>query len=61
MSRIARRLTYIVSAVFLTLILGTTGSVAIEHDPIFEALYMTLITMTTVGYSEIRVLAEVRG
>ena len=58
MSRIARRLIYIVSAVLLTLILGTTGFVVVEHYPIFDAFYMTLITMTTVGYSEIRPLTE---
>ena len=58
MSRIARRLIYIGSAVLLTLILGTTGFVVVEHYPVFDAFYMTLITMTTVGYSEIRPLTE---
>jgi len=32
---------------------GTIGYVAIEHWPTFEALYMTVITLATVGYKEV--------
>ena len=45
-------------AVLIVLVIGTTGFVLIEHYPVFDAFYMTLITITTVGYSEIRPLSQ---
>ena len=36
----------------LTLAMGTGGFVLIEHHPMFDAFYMTLITVTTIGYGE---------
>lgn len=33
--------------------IGTTGYVLIEHWNILDALYMTVITLTTVGYGEV--------
>ena len=42
----------------LVLFLGTAGYVLIEGWPLFEALYMTVITITTVGYGEVRSVSE---
>lgn len=42
-------------AVFVT---GTAGYVVIEGWSVFDALYMTVITMTTVGYMEIHPLSR---
>lgn len=52
MSRVARRMGYIGLAVLATLLMGTTGFVLIEHCSAFDAFYMTLITISTVGYHE---------
>jgi voltage-gated potassium channel len=57
MPGLARRLAYVGAAVLLTLLIGTLGFIFIEHYPPFDAFYMTLITMTTVGYKEIRPLS----
>jgi voltage-gated potassium channel len=35
------------------LALGTAGYVVIEHVSVFEALYMTVITISTIGFSEV--------
>jgi voltage-gated potassium channel len=45
-------------AVFTTLVIGTVGFILIDHFPPFDAFYLTLITMTTVGYSEIHPLSQ---
>lgn len=58
MNRVARRLAYIGGAVFLTLLIGTIGFVVVEDYPVFDAFYMALITMTTVGYTEVRPLTQ---
>lgn len=57
MERVRRRLAFVALAVCLTLATGTVGFVLIEDYPVFDAFYMTLITVTTVGYSEIRGLS----
>jgi voltage-gated potassium channel len=58
MSRLARRFLYISLAIATTLITGTVGFTVIDGYPPFDAFYMTLITMTTVGYSEIHPLSH---
>src|SRR5476651_1015345 len=58
MSRLARRLTLIGLALAATLTIGTTGFTVIDHYPVFDAFYMTLTTMTTVGYGEIHPLSH---
>jgi voltage-gated potassium channel len=58
MNRLARRLVLILVAIVLTLSIGTFGFIAIDHYPPFDAFYMTLITMTTVGYQEIHPLSH---
>ena len=58
MNILLRRLTYIAGGVLLTLVMGTVGFTVIEGYPAFDAFYMTLITMTTVGYAEIHPLSH---
>jgi voltage-gated potassium channel len=36
---------------------GTAGYYYVEHMPLFEAFYMTIITISTVGFSEIQPLS----
>jgi voltage-gated potassium channel len=57
MSRVARRLLYVGLVILCTLLVGTVGYVVIEDYPPFDAFYMTLITMTTVGYREVHDLS----
>jgi voltage-gated potassium channel len=58
MDHLPRRLAFISLAVIFTLAFGTIGFVVIEHYPAFDAFYMTLTTVTTVGYGEIRGLSH---
>jgi len=58
MDHLPRRLAIIAIALVLTLSIGTCGFVLIEHYPWFDAFYMTLTTITTVGYGEIRALSR---
>ncbi|ANT63894.1 Voltage-gated potassium channel Kch [Prosthecochloris sp. CIB 2401] len=37
---------------------GTTGYIMLEHMTLIDALYMTIITLSTVGFSEIHTLSE---
>ena len=46
------------SAIALVLIIGTAGFVLIDNYPVFDAFYMTLTTVSTVGYGEIRGLSR---
>jgi voltage-gated potassium channel len=56
MSRLARRLLILLLAVVATLTAGTIGFTILAGYPPFDAFYMTLTTMTTVGYGEIHPL-----
>jgi voltage-gated potassium channel len=58
MSRLTRRFLFIAVAVASTLAIGTVGFTLIEGYPPFDAFYMTLTTMTTVGYGEIHPLSR---
>src|SRR5262249_41356629 len=60
MNRLARRFLILAAALAATLVTGTAGFSLIDHYPLFDAFYMTLITMTTVGYSEIHPLSHAR-
>jgi voltage-gated potassium channel len=44
--------------VFITLSIGVTGYMAIERYSFVEALYMTVITLATVGFQEVNPLSE---
>src|SRR5579863_866581 len=59
MDHLPRRLALIAIAIAITLAGGTAGFVLIEHYPVFDAFYMTLTTITTVGSGEIRPLSHV--
>lgn len=56
--RVARRSFLIAALIVLTLGVGTVGFRVIEGYSLFDAFYMTLITITTVGYQEIRPLSH---
>ena len=58
MEHLRRRLIVIAVALALVLSGGTVGFMWIEHFPAFDAFYMTLTTVTTVGYGEIRPLSQ---
>ena len=59
MSRLARRLSLIgLCALRPHCSIGTVGFTVIDHYPPFDAFYMTLTTMTTVGYGEIHPLSH---
>lgn len=57
-NRLARRILFTVLAVAATLMIGTVGFTVIDRYPPFDAFYMTLTTMTTVGYGEIHPLSH---
>jgi len=57
-NRLARRVFFTVLAIVTTLAIGTAGFILIAHYPAFDAFYMTLTTMTTVGYGEIHPLSR---
>jgi len=54
MDRLKRRFLYIALAILVALAGGTAGFTLIEGYPPFDAFYMTLITMTTIGYEEVQ-------
>jgi voltage-gated potassium channel len=58
MSRLRRRFLIFFGAIAVTLTTGTIGFWAIDHYSLFDAFYMTLTTMTTVGYGEIHPLSR---
>ena len=58
MNRLTRRLIFTVVAIAITLAIGTLGFTIIDHYPPFDAFYMTLTTMTTVGYAELHPLSR---
>jgi len=58
MTRLTRRSILIVVAIVTTLTIGTLGFTFIAGYPVFDAFYMSLTTMTTVGYGEIHPLSH---
>lgn len=51
-------LLYPLCVILIAISLGTLGYQLIEGWSLVDALYMTIITMTTVGYGEVRPLSE---
>jgi voltage-gated potassium channel len=58
MEHLPRRLALIALAIALTLAFGTVGFVVIERYPVFDAFYITLVNVTTVGGGEIGTLSH---
>ncbi|MBV8672929.1 MAG: two pore domain potassium channel family protein, partial [Acidobacteriaceae bacterium] len=57
-SRLPRRALLIAVLLGIIILAGTTGFVAIEGYTWFDAFYMTLTTITTIGYQEVRPLSH---
>jgi voltage-gated potassium channel len=57
-NRIVRTLVWVVIALALLVVIGTGGYIVLEGWSLSDALYMTVITITTVGYGEIRPLDD---
>ncbi len=53
MEHFKRRLLVLALVILSVLAFGTAGFSLIEHWPVFDAFYMTLTTITTVGYREV--------
>ena len=58
MKRFKWRILWVTVSIVLVHIIGTIGYVLIDNYPVFDAFYMTLITVTTVGYGEIHPLSQ---
>lgn len=58
MKYLLRRLAFVVALIALVLLMGTIGFTVIDNYPVFDAFYMTLITVSTVGYAEIHPLSH---
>ena len=54
---LSRTVVKAVSVTFLLLLIGTLGYHILEQWPLFDAFYMTVITLSTVGYGEVRPLS----
>jgi len=53
-----RQLRSAILALFLLVLLGTAGYMSVEGWPILDALYMTLTTISTVGFMEVHPLSQ---
>jgi len=56
--RVVRRIVLIAVLITVTICIGTIGFRLIEGYSLFDSFYMTLITVTTVGYQELRPLTS---
>jgi len=54
--RLARRIILVAGLLLFTLLLGTVGFRVIEHDSLFDAFYITVLTITTEGYERLHPL-----
>jgi voltage-gated potassium channel len=50
-------LLYWFSIIFAIILVGTFGFMLIEHYSFLDGLYMTIITITTIGYTEVKPLS----
>ncbi|MGJ5815903.1 potassium channel family protein [Paludibaculum fermentans] len=53
-----RRISFVAAAIAGTVTVGTLGYIFVAHYPVLDAIYMAVMTMTTVGYGEIRPLSQ---
>src|SRR5438309_9482665 len=56
--RLIRRTLFVAGILSITVCIGTIGFSLVEGWGIFDAFYMTLTTITSVGYQEIRPLSR---
>jgi voltage-gated potassium channel len=56
--RVTRCIIFIGALLAITLLAGTAGFCLLDNYPLFDAFYMTLITITTVGYQEVHPLSH---
>ena len=52
------RIWYLLGAILLLILTGTIGYHLIEGWPLFDGLYMTVITLATIGYGEVHTLSD---
>ena len=52
-----QRLRMLLFVIAMLLVAGTVGYVAIEGYSVLDGLYMTVITLSTVGYGEVQTLS----
>lgn len=52
-----RRFLVAIAGILVLTAAGTAGYMEIEHMPLLDALYMTVITISTVGYGEVKPLS----
>ena len=57
MPQLLKRLLFIVGLLTAAILIGTVGFVVIEGWSVFDSFYMTLMTLTTVGYGEVHPLS----
>ncbi len=53
----SRRLLWGISALAVIMVIGAIGYMLIESWPFIDALYMAIITISTVGYAEVHPLS----
>lgn len=57
MQALRRRALFFFGMMLALIVFGTTGFIVVENYKWFDALYMTVITLTTVGYYEVKALS----
>lgn len=58
MNRIQRRILTITASLVATVLAGAAGFMIVEGWPFLDALYMSAIKSTTVGYMEVHTLSH---
>jgi voltage-gated potassium channel len=58
MSKPSNRLLIALIAILVLIVVGVLGYMVIERYTLMDALYMTVITLTTVGYGEVQPLTD---
>ena len=54
-----KRLYYALALIIIIVLIGTFGYVFVEGWSLFDGFYMTIITVTTVGFNEVNTLSDV--
>src|SRR5580692_11486215 len=53
-----KKIYYSAGLILLTVLVGIVGYMVIEHYRFFDAFYMTIITVGTVGFQEVHPLSD---